>query len=332
MDNNTFNWKKQKIENQAKTKLLSLSKEEIKNKATKYKTLMNITNSILGAILLIGLAVLIVVFINSESRKETPFSTTIIAFIILGCLSIFPFIMLFIINRKSNEELALLQLKIEIRKSICKLSQDQPLEKMINENFVVSKKIFIAANGWKSTNLLIDNEHKLFIYQQGENYSKTYNFTDLVNYEVYENGESKVKGRAGSALIGGAFFGLTGLIVGSSMSRKVNEKCNQLKLIIRLNDLNRPQIVITYIDNVSWDKTGFTYRAIKENIQTVCSALEYIINAKTLEQSMNIIEQERYIKNDKPLKEQLQELLDLLNDGLITQEEFEQKKKQILNL
>ena len=203
---------------------------------------------------------------------------------------------------------------------------------MSDVNFVVSKTINIAVSGWRSAKLLIDNEHKLFIYKHGDKVSKTYRFSDLISYEIYENGQSKVKGRAGSALIGGAFFGLAGLIIGSSMSRKVDEKCNELKLILRLNDLDCPQIVIIYADNVSWDKTGFTYRTMKENLQTVCSALEYIINAKTLEQSMSVPQQESDIKEDKSLKKQLLELKDMLNEGLITQEEFEQKKKQVLNL
>jgi hypothetical protein len=177
--------------------------------------------------------------------------------------------------------------------------------------------------------ILIDNQNKKFIYQRGKTYSKTYNFSDLINYEVYENGKSQVKGRAGSALIGGAFFGLGGLIVGSSMSRNINEKCNQLKLIIRVNDITCPQIVITYVDNVDWDKRGYTYRAMKENLQSICSTLEFILNAKSVEGNVVQAETNNGVKSKK---EQLQELKEMLEEGLITQEEFEQKKKQILGL
>ena len=114
------------------------------------------------------------------------------------------------------------------------------------------------------------------------------------------------------------------------MGRKINEKCNQLKLIIRLNDFNCPQIVITYVDNVDWDKNGWTYRNMKENLQSVCSMLEFMLNEKTLEQSSTVKQEESHAK--KSNKEQLQELKEMLDDGLITQEDFEQKKKQILGL
>ena len=210
---------------------------------------------------------------------------------------------------------------------IALLKQDNAIDR----NFTLSKAVDILASGWSASKLLIDYQNKQFIYKKGKTFSKTYKFSDLINYEVYENGHSKVKGRAGSALIGGAFFGLGGLIVGSSMSRNINEKCNQLKLIIRLNDFDCPQIMITYVDNVDWDKNSWTYRNMKENLQSVCSMLEFMLNEKTLEQSSTVKQVEK-TSEQKSQKEQLQELKEMLDDGLITQEDFEQKKKQILGL
>lgn len=195
--------------------------------------------------------------------------------------------------------------------------------------FIISKTINITAVGWSSTKLLIDNENKKFIYQHGTSISKTYSFSDIINYEVYENGKSKVQGRAGSALIGGAFFGLGGAIVGASRSKNIDEKCTQLKLIIRLNDLGCPQIVITYVDNVNLEKSGWTYRNMKENLQSVCSVLEFMLNNKTSEQSETKLSEN---KVEPTKKEQLQELKEMLDEGLITQEDFEIKKKQILGL
>jgi hypothetical protein len=193
------------------------------------------------------------------------------------------------------------------------------------------KTINITASGWSKTKLLIDNQNKKFIYQKGKTHSKTYSFSDLINYEVYENGKSQVQGRAGSALIGGVFFGLGGLIVGSSMSRNINEKCNQLKLILRVKDFNCPEIVITYVNNVDVDKNSSIYKNMKSNLQSVCSMLEYMLNENTLEQS-SAVKQEEKIPVNASSKEQLKELKEMLDDELITQEDYEQKKKQILGL
>ena len=200
-----------------------------------------------------------------------------------------------------------------------------------DSSFVLNKSIDIIATGWSAAKLLIDNQNKKFIYQKGKKYSKTYNFSDLINYEVYENGKSQVQGRAGSALIGGAFFGLGGAIVGGSRSRSINEKCNQLKLILRVNDFNCPEIVIIYVNNVDVDKNSSIYKNMKSNLQSVCSMLEYMLNEHTLEQSSAVKQEEKNPVNTSS-KEQLKELKEMLDDGLITQEDYEQKKKQILGL
>lgn len=335
MDNDTGNWKKQEIENRAKARLATLSKEEIEDKAKRYKKSEIFICAIFSALFFIGVIVTILIILE-PTEEPMPIAAAVFVFLIYGAGIILPLIRIYLDSKKPLEELALLQIKIEIRKSISKLSNEQVIDAMSNGDFAVSKTISIAASGRSSSKLLIDNEHKLFIYQQGNSLSKTYHFSDLINYEVYENGQSKVKGRAGSALIGGAFFGLTGLIVGSSRSRAIEEKCNQLKLLIRLNDLDHPQIVITYVDNIAYDKTGHVYRAMKENLQQVCATLEYIMNAKTLEQSAAVKEEktiqvvEHYnVSDNQSLKEQLLELKEMLYSGLITEEEYETKRKEI---
>ena len=89
--------------------------------------------------------------------------------------------------------------------------------------------------------------------------------------------------------------------------------------------------MITYVDNVDWDKNGWMYRNMKENMQAVCSMLEYMLNEKTLEQSSAVRQEEKNPVNTSS-KEQLQELKEMLDSGLITQEDYELKKKQILGL
>ena len=200
-----------------------------------------------------------------------------------------------------------------------------------DSSFVLDKSIDIITTGWSAAKLLIDNQNKKFIYQKGKKYSKTYSFSDLINYEVYENGKSQVQGRAGSALIGGAFFGLGGAIAGGSRSRSINETCNQLKLILRVNDFNCPEIVIIYVNNVDVDKNSSIYKKMKNNLQSVCSMLEYMLNEHTLEQSSAVKQEEKNPVNTSS-KEQLKELKEMLDDGLITQEDYEKKKKQILGL
>ena len=328
MENNKINQMKQELENQSKEKLKSLSAEE-KIKYAKKERAQNIGIGIFALLFLGALGIFLLSYDTGYSSSNTVGLVGGILLITVGVA----FILFVIFDcRKTTDELALRPIKRELKPIIIAQIQKEEQQKALpDSDFVITKEISILASGWSSTKLLIDNQNKKFIYQKGKSFSRTYKFSDLINYEVYENGHSKVKGRAGSALIGGAFFGLGGLIVGSSMSRNINEKCNQLKLIIRLNDFDCPQIMITYVDNVDWDKNGWTYRNMKENLQSVCSMLEFMLNEKTLEQSSTVKQVEK-TSEQKSQKEQLQELKEMLDDGLITQEDFEQKKKQILGL
>ena len=326
-----FNRMNQEIENVSKEKLSKLSEEEISQRAKKYRKTWTIIWSTFGIISALAFIILFSCMPLMLDGESIPAGVMALLIIMALCITGAPFVDLFLIFQKSDKELALKAMRKEIKSSVYNnVKYEQQKKELPDTDFIISKTIPILASGWSSTKLLIDNQNKKFIYQKGKIYSNTYKFSDIINYEVYENGKSQVQGRAGSALIGGAFFGLGGLIVGSSMSRKINEKCNQLKLIIRLNDFNCPQIVITYVDNVDWDKNGWTYRNMKENLQSVCSMLEFMLNEKSLEQSSTVKQEESHAK--KSYKEQLQELKEMLDDGLITQEDFEQKKKQILGL
>ena len=330
MKENVFNNVKRETENLSREKLSKLSDKEIEDKAKAYKKIRIRDYSILTIIAALAYIVFFCCMpLILEGEPLQPGIIVVFVLVAIGTTSLFP---VFLIReiRKDKKELALEMIKKESQlEAHNKFIQTQI--STIDSNFALSKSVDIYAGWLLFGKLLIDNPNKKFIYQNGKTYSKSYKFSDIINYEVYENGKSKVQGRAGSALIGGAFFGLEGLIVGGSRSRNINEKCNQLKLIIRVNDFESPEIVITYIDGVAWDKEGSTYRKMKENLQSVCSMLEYMLNEKTLEQS-SAVKQEGKTVSTKTNKEQLQELKEMLDDGLITQEDFEKKKKQILGL
>lgn len=330
MKNVSQRQRKQEIESQAKEWLKKLSSEE-KNKYAKKEKLQNV-----------GIGIFALLFLGSFgfylSIYDTSNIVSLVGGIVLIIIGIISFLCFAVFNSiRTMDELALRIIKRELKRQPRVIEQRQGEDdyaKFSDSEFLVSTEISIlASTGYAVREVgrfLVDNTNRKFIYQKGREYSKTYKFSDIISYEVYENGKSQVQGRAGAALIGGAFFGLGGLIVGSSMSRNINEKCTQLRLIIRLNDLECPQIVITYVDNVEFDKLGADYRYMKEDIQSLCSMLEFMLNEKTLEQSSTVEQGESHVK--KSNKEQLQELKEMLDDGLITQEDFEQKKKQILGL
>ena len=253
------------------------------------------------------------------------------AFVIFLFSSATLFYFIYIYKKRSDKDWVVDYLETKHIDSSSKGFEILKQANIIDEQFCLSQVVNIMDSGWFHSTLYIDNEHRKFIYRKRKNFSKTYNFADLIDYEVYENGKSQIAGRAGSALIGGALFGLGGAIVGSSMSRNINEKCSQLILILRLNDINCSQITIKYLSSGEIDKDSDMYKRMKTNLQEVCSILEYILKQGKYRQSFTIETKENIVEQ-KTMKHQLQEIKELYDDGLITQEEFEEKKKQILGL
>ena len=196
------------------------------------------------------------------------------------------------------------------------------LEKHVGE-FKVDKdiRVYDVAH-FRTVRLLIDTKNRQFIYVLGKKYSPVIHFKDILSYEVYEDGNSVVKGSAGRALIGGAFFGVIGALVGSSGKRRVSNYCSSLKLLIRVNDIDNPQIEISFI-NSQIDKNSFTYKTCIKSLQKITSYFEYMINNKTLEEPV-------FVEKSKSKREELLELKVLLEDGLITEEDYNKKKENIL--
>lgn len=91
-------------------------------------------------------------------------------------------------------------------------------------------------------------------------------FTDLINYDIYENGKTDTSG--------GVFYG--------AVIAESKEKCQELKLIIRIKSYEKPQIEYTLVSgtlfNDGIDKSQNQYRIIRNDLQQTVSYLEMILN------------------------------------------------------
>lgn len=174
-------------------------------------------------------------------------------------------------------------------------------------------------NSNKYSAIYIDNENRKWAIGTKKSVcSNIYNFSDLISFEVYQNGDSKVEGRVGSALIGGVFFGLAGAIAGSAGGKNIIKTCSSLRIRIRINDLNNPELVINLIKTEIGTNSS-VYKSALELAKNICSNIEYMMNSEIMHNAKrNIAEEIRQYKS-------------LFDEGIITQEEFETKKNQLLN-
>lgn len=150
-----------------------------------------------------------------------------------------------------------------------------------------------------------------------------FSFSELLDFEMVEDGVSVTKGGLGSAIVGGALFGAAGAIVGGGLRKKQKDMVNKLSIIINTRNDLIPRIEIPLI-NTETKRGGFTHKNCKEIGNRIVSLLSVIADSQTASAATSA-----------PIASAADELMkykQLLDAGAITQEEFDAKKKQLLGL
>ena len=151
--------------------------------------------------------------------------------------------------------------------------------------------------------------------------SSMYNFTDINSFELIENGSSISRGGVGRALLGGILLGGIGAIVGGITAKRKNESiCESLRLMINLNDFNKPIIFINFIYTPIL-KNSQEYLNLLNHAQECLAYLHIMCNKVPQNQNESFYAADEILKYKK-----------LLDEGAITNDEYESKKKQLLNL
>lgn len=155
---------------------------------------------------------------------------------------------------------------------------------------------------------------------------RIYNYSDLVDYELLEDGNSVSKGGVGRALVGGTLFGGIGAIVGGSTGHKQKKTCSKLQIKITMNSMETPTVYINFIETET-KKDGFLYKQLFPQAQEILSLLNIITQSIKTDFETTTESNTAISSADEILK-----FKQLFDSGIISQEEFEAKKKQLLGL
>jgi hypothetical protein len=150
-------------------------------------------------------------------------------------------------------------------------------------------------------------------------------YSEIVNFELLEDGESIVSGGLGRALVGGVLLGGVGSIVGGVTGKKESKSiCTNLKIKITVNDMANPAIYIVFWENdVGIRKNEKLYKDLYTSAQECISIFQLICESqKPIGESTN------YISN----ADEIMKYKTLLDAGAITQNEYDAKKKQLLGI
>lgn len=197
------------------------------------------------------------------------------------------------------------------------------ITEMIKDN-IENKKLIEEFNPSKKfTGIQFDTNKKQFMINQG--IDKIFDYKEIVEFELLEDGETVTKGGLGRAITGAALFGGVGAVVGGvTAKRKTKSIVTSLKIKITLNDIQYPNTYISLIKTkVKTD--SFLYKSMYKEAQDILSILAIIV--KENENITNNIVENKTSDVDEILK-----FKKLLDDGIITEDEFNKKKKLILGI
>lgn len=117
----------------------------------------------------------------------------------------------------------------------------------------------------------------------------------------------------------GQVFGLYGAMGELANANKTKQVCKDLTIRITLKNINSNQILIPIID-FEHNTNSNKFKEKFDNAKNIAAALDNIIASQN--NTTNNISTDKYAE--------LKELNNLLKDGILTQEEFEEQKARIL--
>ncbi len=153
-----------------------------------------------------------------------------------------------------------------------------------------------------------------------------YSYYEILDYELLEDGNTVCNGGIGKALIGGAILGRTGAIIASNSSRKQKEICTNLQIKITLNNIAIPVVYINII-TTKVKKDSSLYKKQYSTAQEILSILNIICTPDKAEINNKVNLDSTFSSADEIIKYK-----QLLDNGIISQAEFDQKKEQLLKL
>ena len=177
-----------------------------------------------------------------------------------------------------------------------------------------------------SSYLLIDSKKRQFKIKGLLNGLTIYDLDSIRGYEIVENGGSVTSGGLGRAAVGALTFGGAGAIVGAVTGKKHSTSIvESMQVKILMSDIDNPVLFIDLISSKT-KRTSIIYKIAVKDAEKIIYLLE-----SQFKESADIGVQESSLEPQSSADE-IRKFKELLDDGIITKEEFEEKKKDLLGL
>ncbi|ETI68138.1 SHOCT domain-containing protein [Neobacillus vireti] len=196
------------------------------------------------------------------------------------------------------------------------------------------------------SSILLDEERKkvCFIFAK-TNSSEMYEYKDIIESEILEDGKtittSSRSSQIGGAIIGGVLAGGVGAVVGGLSGKKSSEQeINKIDLKVVVNNTKSPIKIINFLTADVIDLNGKPFPIKKDNPKyksAINSANHWhsLLSLLIKQDEPISLEKKQEIKveptRNLSVADEIKKLSDLLNQGLLTQDEFNRQKQKLLS-
>lgn len=154
-------------------------------------------------------------------------------------------------------------------------------------------------------------------------------YEELQSYELIENNKVKTKSGLGKAIAGGVIAGPAGMIAGAVIGKGQQGPTVINSLSVKVTLKNGTYYPLIFISKTT-KSDSLTAKVALTNVSKLTNKLNKIISStettQQIEQSLSAPQ------TSSSAADEIRKFKDLLDDGIITQEEFDAKKKELLGL
>lgn len=155
---------------------------------------------------------------------------------------------------------------------------------------------------------------------------KIIKYEDLSSFELQQDGESITKGGLGRAIVFGVATGGIGAIVGGITGKKSSSSVNTETKIKIVSKSETADVSYIIFNQKKLKKKSNAYKQIAIEVDKTLAFLQKVVDEQS--EKTNIEKTE----NISSVADQIKKFKELADSGIITQEEFDAKKKQLLGL
>lgn len=200
------------------------------------------------------------------------------------------------------------------------------LQGQLKQNKFKVDKTYDINSRWINKQVLFDfDSAKIAILDAAANSINYVEFNKIIDCEIMEDNTTIMKGGIGRAIVGGVLAGGVGAIVGAG-TRGSSNVVKNLAIRIITNDISNSLVMITLI-NSDTKRDSDVYKNCMASAQGIYSTIISILNSS---------KPDKQIITDSlgstSFSDQIRELAKLKEEGLLTEDEFNKKKKALLNL